>query len=366
MEVIEVKTKSQFRRFLKLQPRIYNNHPYYVCPLNMFVKNMIKGFHVPHKHLLIAHDKHQDVARIGFKVHTYKSETFLHFGFFDCMEGYSNAASQLIEYGRNKYPHLPIKGPYHFTMEDPYIGVLVAGFDQEPYFLMPYNFPYYDDYLKKAGLQKAMDLFTYQLTKENIDRQLAPLQPQAQKAQEQDVIVRFPHPKNHQEFKEEVYKAINIFNDALSDNWGFEKFKDAQIKEFIHFFKYLLDIRMTAFAMKDGKEVGCLIMIPNYNQILKSHRGKITPWLLYKYFFRRYKYISSMRGYVLGIKKAYHGMGIGSLLTIKMFQQGVKCGYQTGEVSWILGSNDQMNRLAQTMSKEGKHNKVYRVYEARP
>ena len=365
MEIIEVKNRSHLRQFLKLQPCIYKDHPHYVCPLNILVKNMIKGLHVPQQHLLMATENNQYIARIAFKVHKYKSQTFLHFGFFDCVEGYSKAVDQLIAWGRNKYPHWILKGPYHFTMEDPYIGVLVEGFDQDPYFLMPYNFAYYDDYLQKAGLKKAMDLFTYQLTRENIDQLLAPLQPQAQKAQEQGITVRFPHPKNHQEFKEEGYKAVNIFNDALSDNWNFETFQEAQAKELIQFFKYLLDMRMVAFAMKDGQEIGCLVMVPNYNQLIKPHKGRITPLLIYKYF-RRYKYISSIRGYVLGVKKKYHSIGIGSLLTVKVFEQGMKCGYQVGEISWILGNNDKMNRLAQTMSKENQHNKVYRVYEAPP
>ncbi|MDZ7807988.1 MAG: hypothetical protein U5K71_12855 [Gracilimonas sp.] len=34
------------------------------------------------------------------------------------------------------------------------IGVLIEGFDKDPYVLMPYNFPYYDKLIKWPDLKK--------------------------------------------------------------------------------------------------------------------------------------------------------------------------------------------------------------------
>ena len=359
-KITEVKTKSDLQRFLKLPGLIYNDHTYYVYPLYTHIKSMIGNLKSLQKHVLIASQDNQDVARIAFKVHKYKSQTSLHFGFFDCKEGHSQGVKKLIEWGRNKYPHLPLKGPYHFSMEDPYVGVLVEGFDQMPYFLMPYNFQYYDSYLQSAGLQKAMDLLTYQATSQNAETQLTHLKPQAQKAKEQGITIRFANAK---QFDREARNIADIFNQALSKNWGFEEFQDHQIREMIRLFKFVIDPRMVALAVKDGKDIGCLIMLPNYNPILKSHKGRITPLLIYKYL-RRYKLFSSTRGYALGVLQDYHGMGVGSLLVIKMFEQGAKLGYLTGEISWVLASNMAMNHLSQGMSITGEHNKIYRVYKA--
>lgn len=358
--LIEVKTRSDLRRFLKLPSLIYNHNAYYVYPLYAHIKSMIGNLKNSQKHVLIASQNNQDVARIAFKVHRYKSQTFLHFGFFDCKEGHSQAVEQLISWARNKYPHLSLKGPYHFSMEDPYVGVLVEGFDQMPYFLMPYNFQYYDNYLQNAGLQKAMDLLTYQVTSKNMDIQLASLKSQAQKAKEQGITIRFANVK---QFDREARNIAGIFNQALSQNWGFEEFQDHQIREMIRLFKFIIDPRMVAVAVKDGKDIGSLIMLPNYNPIIKPHKGRITPLLIYKYL-RRYKFFSSTRGYALGVLKDYHGMGVGSLLAIKMFEQGMKIGYFTGEISWVLANNKVMNHLGQGVSITGKHNKIYRVYEA--
>ena len=357
MDITEVKTKSHLRRFLNLPRSIYNNNNYYVAPLNVLIKSLIGNLNNPQKHLLIASKDNKDIARIAFKVHKYKLKTFLHFGFFECKEGHNDAVKQLISWGQNKYPHLPLKGPYHFTMEDPYIGVLVEGFEQMPYFLMSYNLPYYDSYLQNAGLKKAMDLLTYSITK---DLQLDSLKPQAQKAQDHGVTIRFVNAK---QFDKEARIVAGIFNKALSSNWGFEEFQENQIREIVSIFKFVIDPRVVALAVKDGKEIGCLIMLPNYNPILKPHKGRITPLLLYKYL-RRYKLFTSTRGYALGVLKEHHHKGIASLLTTTMFEQAKRCGYATCEISWVLSNNDSMNSFGQNLAITKKYNKIYRVYEA--
>ncbi len=357
MNIIEVKTRSQLKRFLKLPHSIYNNNDYYVTPLNVLMKSLIGRLNSPKKHLLIASENNNDVARIAFKVHKHKSETFLHFGFFECKEGYGEAVKKLIAWGQNKYPHLSLKGPYHFTIEDPYIGVLVEGFDEVPYFLMPYNLPYYDNYLQSAGLKKAMDLLTYPFKQ---DRQLDSLKGQVQKAKDHGITIRF---MNAREFDKEARIVAGIFNQALSNNWGFEEFQESQIREMTSIFRFALDPRMVALAVKDGKDVGCLIMLPNYNPIIKPHKGRITPLLIYKYF-RRYKLFDSIRGYALGVLKEYHHIGIASLLITTMFEQGGKYGYPNCEVSWVLSNNESMNSFGQSLSKTGKYNKKYHSYEA--
>ena len=355
MDVTEVKTRSHLKRFLKLPHSIYDKNDYYVTPLNVLMKSLIGRLNSPQKHLLIASENNDDVARIAFKVHKHKSESFLHFGFFECKEGHNETVKKLISWGQNKYPDLSLKGPYHFTMEDPYVGVLVEGFDQMPYFLMSYNLPYYDSYLQDAGLKKAMELLTYPFS-----TQPDSLKEQAQKAKDHGITTRFANVK---EFDKEARIVVGIFNQALSNNWGFEEFQENQIHEMISIFKFVIDPRMVALAVKDGKEIGCLLMLPNYNPILKPHKGRITPLLIYKYL-RRYKLFNSIRAYALGVLKDYHHMGIASLLITTMFEQREKYGYPNCEVSWVLSNNKSMNSLAQSLSKIGKHNKVYRVYEA--
>jgi GNAT superfamily N-acetyltransferase len=356
MEVREIHSGQDMRKFLSLPREIYKNSPHYVQPLNLHMKMMMGKIGAPDKYFFLAFENDLPVARMAFKVHQHNGKPMLNFGFFECAEGYAAAVPLLLNAGRAKHPKLDVMGPFHFRMEDPYVGVLADGFDLEPYFLMPYNPPYYIDYLEAAGLNKVMDLFTYII--EDSSQPLPPvIGENAKKAEQKGVSIRFLNPK---ELEKEARTVATIFNDALRNNWGFEEFLDEQVKEMVTLFKLFIDARVVAFAQYEGKDVGCLLMLPNYNPVIKGSGGKVTPALIWRYFQLRKK-LHEIRGYALGVLREYHSLGIGSALTHAMFEQGRKIGYHTGEISWILANNGPMNELSKAMG--GKHNKVYRVYE---
>lgn len=359
IEIVEVKNNRELKEFLSLPQHIYTDpDTRYVFPLNLHMKMMIGKLGSPEKHFLIARKNGKIVARMAAKVHQHEGKKTLNFGFFESLEGQDAAVSMLVENLHSRYPHLKMMGPFQFRMEDPYIGVLVEGYDRDPYFLMPYNPTYYDALLNQAGLSKVMDLYTHQIeTPHNLDPILVQ---NAEKAASKGVTIRALNPKK---LNEEARNIARIFNDALSKNWGFEEFLDEQVKEMVMLFKLFIDHRVVVFAQLNGVDVGCLLMIPNYNPIIKEGRGRITPGLILNYF-RRKKITNTIRGYALGVLKDYHGYGIGSALTKALFDKGPTVGYNTCEVSWVLANNGPMNELSKAMG--AKHSKVYRVYEKSP
>lgn len=348
------------KQFLELPQRIYTDkYPNYVTPLNLHMKMMIGKLNSTQKMLFIAQKGNEIVARCGFKVHKHSGKEALHFGFFECTEGHLDAAKALIEKGHSLFPNLTMRGPFHFRMEDPYIGILVEGFELDPYFLMSYNPPYYSDYLEKSGMKKTMDLYTYELSTYN------PVDPlitkNANVARNNGYSIRFPDKKN---LRTEATSIAKIFNDALSDNWGFEEFIKEQVDEMVLMFKYFLDLRVIAIVHKDGKDVGCLIMIPNFNAMIKPSKGKFTLKTLWRYFNRQKLSQGKLRGYALGVLKEHHGQGIGSLLVDEMYKIGGRIGYNYAEISWVLANNGPMNELSKAMN--GKQNKVYRIFDRPP
>lgn len=357
MEIIEVKSSRDLKQFLELPSAIYQDkYPNYVTPLNLHLKMMIGNIKAPKKHLFIAKKDNKLVARCGFKVHNHNGKEFLHFGFFECIEGHQDAAKAIFEKAHSLYPQLIMRGPFHFRMEDPYIGILVDGFEQESYFLMSYNPPYYGEYLEKCGFTKTMDLYTYELNAERpVDSLIIE---NAKKARAKGYQIRFPDKKK---LRDEATSIARIFNDALSDNWGFEEFIKEQVDEMVLMFKYFLDLRVIAIVHKDGKDIGCLIMIPNFNSMIKPSKGKISPGLIWRYLNRQKYTEGKLRGYALGVIKEHHGEGIGSLLVDEMYKIGPTIGYGTAEISWVLANNGPMNELSRAMN--GKQSKVYRIYD---
>ena len=67
------------------------------------------------------------------------------------------AAGWLRERGRDR-----MVGPMDFTMNDE-SGVLIEGFEREPMIRQPWQPPYYQRLCEEAGLEKAVDLFMWEL-----------------------------------------------------------------------------------------------------------------------------------------------------------------------------------------------------------
>lgn len=359
-QITEVKTSRDLKRFLALPAKIYPVDSRYVMPLSAHMKMMMGKLGTPKKHFFLAEKNGEAVARIGFKVHENAGHTRLHFGFFECLPGHEGAVKELVAHGHKLYPELEMMGPFQFRQEDPYVGLLVEGFDLDPYFMMPYNPPTYDSMLQKAGLTKAMDLYTYDLHRDEGVPDL--VKQNAKKSKEKlNLTMRTLDIKN---LNREARIISGIFNEALAQNWGFEEFTNDQINEMVTMLKLFIDPRMVHFAMHEGKEIGCLIMIPNYNHLIKPCRGKLTAGLIWRYF-QRAKTTDSIRGYALGVLKKYQGHGIGSALTESMFEMARQNNiYSVCEVSWVLANNSPMNDLAIAMG--GKQNKVYRIYQKAP
>jgi GNAT superfamily N-acetyltransferase len=356
MELVEVKSRADLKCFINLPKQVYDlKSSRYVMPLSVHMNMMMGKLGTPKKHFFLALKSGKPVARIGAKVHRHGSKTNLNFGFFECIEGHADAAAALVDKIHSLYPQYPMMGPFHFRMEDPYVGTLIQGYEFDPYFLMSYNPPYYAEYLEKAGLSKVMDLFTYTVADPKSLSEIVKIS--AKRARGVGVTVRTMNPKN---LRVEARNIARIFNDALSRNWGFEEFLDDQVNEMIALLKFFVDPRIVSFAQKDGKDVGCLLMLPNYNPIIRDCYGSISPKLIWRYLNRK-KLIDTTRGYALGVLKEHHGLGIGSVLVDHMFQAAPEAGYKTAEISWILANNGPMNELSKAMG--GMHNKVYRVFD---
>ncbi len=131
--------------------------------------------------------------------------------------------------------------------------------------------------------------------------------------------------------------------------------------------KLIMDPNLLLIAEVNGQAVGFGLTLPDVNQAFKKiPDGKLLPFGLFKLFWNlkgpgRRKTVQRCRILTLGVKKASQELGVGPLLYTEYKKRAGILGYESGECSWILEDNKQMNRALEMMGAE--RTKVYRIYD---
>lgn len=363
--VHEVNTRKQRGAFLKLPWKVYKGDPLWVPPLlaarKVFIDPKRNPFFLHAEVVLfLAHRDGSPVGRIAALVNhnhnRFHGDKVGFFGLFECVKDFQvakalldTAASWLKAKGMNI-----MRGPASFSTNEE-IGLLVEGFQESPMIMMPYNPPYYADFLESYGLRKEKDLLAFIRTAHDMPERFHRL---CEKVKQRG---RFQVRKLRMgELKEEISRFKSVYESAWERNWGFVPMTEAEIDHMAKELKRILDPDLAFFVETDGKIVGFSLALPDINQALKKINGRLFPLGFVKLLYHARK-IDQLRVLLLGVAKEHRGTGMDLVLYMESFKEGVKKGYKRGEFSWILEDNKAMIRPLEVMG--ASHYKTYRVYD---
>ena len=171
VEIRQVLTRSELRKFVDFPEKLYRNNPYYVPPLvfdQMDTLDQQKGAaqEFCDSVLYMAYKDGEPVGRVAAIVNRLANEQWNHkevrFGWYDFIEDREVAKAlmdKVYEFGR-KHKMDSVVGPLGFTDFDPE-GMLIQGYDQIGTMALIYNHPYYNDYLAEMGFEKDVDWNEY-------------------------------------------------------------------------------------------------------------------------------------------------------------------------------------------------------------
>jgi len=365
--VTVVSSKDERKRFVDFIYTFYENAEHWIPPLRMDQKKLIDTdknpfFENAEIQLFMAEKDGNLVGRISaiidHRFNDFHNSKTGHFGFFECIDDqhtanllFRVASDWLRDKGMNK-----VIGPASPSMMDT-IGVLIDGFDKDPYVLMPYNFDYYDRLIKGAGFEKEMDLYAYMVDTETVSLDRMNRAMNIVKKRLPNIEIR---PVDLKNLKSEIRIVREIFNEAWKKNWGFIPLSEAEFDAVAKDLKFIIDTDYAHIAEMNGKPVGFSIGIPNINEILKTMNGKLFPFGIFKLLWKKKK-LNSLRTALMGVVPEHQGKGIDALLHHRSIQNGLKGENKTeSEMSWVLESNPEMIRVAERIG--GKLDKTYRMY----
>lgn len=370
IQIIPVQSKKQLKQFIMFPFHLYKDDHYWVAPLIGEQKKFFSPDHNPffehsEAQFYLAEKNGKISGRIS--AHTNNQHNQFHndkigfFGFFECIEDQA-VADALIETAQNwnqQKGKNVLRGPMNFSTNDE-CGLLIDGFESSPFIMMTHNKPYYLKLLSTAGFVKSMDMFAYLIPKTPTPERL---QRVVDKLQKRGRFIVRPLRTKRNELRQDLETVFTIYTNAWEKNWGFVPMTK---REFFHLIDSMIDLVLPEFfylAFVNDEPAGFYAALPDYNQILRKMKGRMFPFGFLHFLFGRNK-IDAMRVITMGVLKKYQGRGIDTVFYTKNFQvanEHKKLKIKHAEMSWILETNEMMNRIATNLG--GYVHKTYRILD---
>ncbi len=364
--VIEVRSRKDLNDFIRFPLALHARDPFYVPPL---IRQMRHHFsrrnpffdHARVTSFLAVRDGRicgRIVSILNARHIAFHNEKAGFFGFFECIDDdrvagalLGTVADELRREGMEV-----MRGPMNFSTNEE-CGVLIEGFGRHPFFMTPYNPPYYGSLMERCGLQKAKDLYAYIL---DIPAELPrKINRVADYVAKSGVTVRTLDKKR---YDHDMRIFQKVYNSAWAGNWGFIPLTDGELAYLSSNLKPIVVPDLTAIAENRGEPIGFLGMLPDFNRVLKEMRGKLNPLTMVKAFLLARR-VKDLRLLLLGVSSEYRNRGVDALLFSEAFKGVKRGGYQRVEFSWILEDNLPVQRLVHMIG--GRLYKKYRIYERR-
>ena len=333
IEVTPVRSLRDRREFIELPFRLHASSEQWIPPLRLerhafLSPRLNKWFRHADAQLFLARREGRVVGRVSAQVdrafNQYQGNDWGMFGFFEA-EDDPEVASALLDAaarwlagrGRDR-----MVGPMDFTMNDE-AGLLIEGYEREPFIKQPWHPPYYRPLLEGTGLEKAIDLWMWEL---HISDRSSIVQPivdmAAQLEPEHGIRIRR---MSRRRLRKELDVFAETYNEAWADNWGFVPYSSDDLDTYAGDLQLVFDPNwfMVAEKVDTGESVGVAITVPDINQVLKRMNGRLLP-LGWWHFLRRRKIIDRVRVGFLGVKRDYQHTGVAAAFYIEHFDTAAR------------------------------------------
>ncbi len=366
LTLAQVEGRRLRREFILFPYRLYRENPNWVPPLRSEERKFLQRRHNPFLRdnpveLFLCRRGGETVGRIAAILNRdhqrHHHDRCGFFGMFECVDD-PPVAEKLLQAAcawLKENGVATLRGPMSFSMNG-IAGLLTDGFSQPPAVMMSYNPPYYKDLLAALGFRQVMRFFAYEASSLTIrfPRAVDGLEKRLHDSGIRFRTMDFAHAER------DMGIVIDLFNQAWADNWGFVP---ATLAEGLDDFKKMRQVakeELVIFAEKGGRPIGFSLSLPDVNQALRPLNGRLLPfnWLR---LLRNLKRIDRIRVTLMGVVKEYRHLGIDLAFYKLTAENAYRHGIFKAEMSWILESNEAMNRVLRRINAEVT--KTYAIYE---
>lgn len=371
IQIRPVTTPEENEMFLDVPSRVYANDPHWVPPIRSSIakqftpSNSFFNYGKLQQFIALSQEnKPQPLGRIVAAVNQRlierEGQNVGLFGFFECIQEFEvaqalldTASSWLRQQGMTV-----VRGPIDLSTHNKCL-FLVDGFDSPPMVMMPYNPPYYPEFMERDGWHKAKDAYAYDFP---LDKPLPTEFEKAYRIACKSGVNFRPIRTKGEEFETDAIAIYHLFNRAFANNWSSTPRSEAEFMEEAKDLQSLIDPDVFPIAEYNGEMIGFFMGLPDYNIPLKHLNGKFN-WLgILKFLWYR-RQIDQGRVIVICSLPEYRRKMVPLALIYLGMKGGIQKGkpYKRAELGHAFEDNFPSRKLIEASG--GKIYKTYRVYE---
>lgn len=334
IEIREVESKIDLRKFIHLPAAIHQNHANWVPPIYMdewefFNPKKNKSFDSCDTILLLAYRNSQVVGRIMGIIHRKynekNQENHARFAFFETWNDDEVATiliSAVENWAREKGMDRLI-GPLAFSDKDPQ-GFLIDGFDEPAVIASNCNFPYQVELLEKNAYSKEVDLVVYQIKIPNpIPEFYLKIQERAIRQNQGLQVLEFT---SRTKVKPYIHPVLRLLNSTFTEIFGFIPFTEAEMDDFANRYLFLINPRFIKIVVNEQNEVVAFVIgMSHIGEGIQKAKGYLFPFGIFHIFAsaRKSKQLNLMLG---GIHPDYRCKGLDVMMGVKLLESAIAQG----------------------------------------
>jgi len=349
VEIKEVKTNKDLKKFILFPHSLYQKNKFWIPPLikneiNTLQKDKNPAFDYCDARYWLAYKKNKIVGRIGgiynkkfIKKWRLHYANFTRFDFIDDERVSGKLLEKAQEWALQKGAE-GIHGPLGFTNFDQQ-AMLIKGFEELPTTASVYNYKYYPQHLEKFNFEKEIDYVEYKV-------KVPEKVPQKAEKLSRIVLRRFKLNLFKAESKKELLpyaeQIFDVINKSYKDIFYSVELSQKQTEMFKKRYLSYINPDFVSLIMDQNKQlVGFAIIMPSLSKALKKAKGRLFP-LGFIHVLKALKNPKELDLYLVGIIPEYQNKGVNAVFMTDLTKTAIQKGIEQVETNSELESNKKV------------------------
>lgn len=349
VEIKEVRSNKDLKRFVQFQLHLYEGNKFWVPPLiadELETLDMSKNAasEVSITKYWLAYRGKKIVGRIAGIYNKNHYERWkkhqLRFGWFDCINDLEVAEKlmQEVENWARKLNMESVIGPMGFTDMDKN-GMLVEGFDQLGTYATLYNYDYYPVLIEQLGFRKDADWIEYKI---KVPEEIPELIPKLAERTMKKHGLQIVHLEKNKDVRKYADEVFNLIMETYRILYGYVDLTEEQVRQYTKkYISYIKPKYITLVENAAHEVVGFGITMPSMTRGLQKAKGRLFPFGLL-HLLREMNKTKVIDLYLIGVKPEYQRKGVTTIILNKMAHDFINMKLDYAESNPELEDNENV------------------------